>query len=230
MRKWVINIEFSRVGKHTIKCTITEDEIHDLGYSVEEIVTNGERTQEFMNHIFDMAEEEFETKFDMGVKTVQVEFHSDHTLSLTFSEHPFAGGMMEHLKDIVNGIMNSIPQQKWEEMQKQSKEKSGGEPKEEPVPTDILVMLKFADLDTVIRFAKQVPDHLVPVNALYKDDQAYYLSMDMSDFKDQDAKCLSILTDEYVTDIQVGRERLAHLKEMTTTLLGEKAIESLKQL
>ena len=49
-------MEFSRVGKHTIKCVISEDEIVELGFTLEEIIGNGERTQEFMNQIFDLAE------------------------------------------------------------------------------------------------------------------------------------------------------------------------------
>lgn len=53
-------MEFSRIGEHTIKCVISEEEIYDLGYTMDEIMSNGERTQEFMNQIFDMASEEFE--------------------------------------------------------------------------------------------------------------------------------------------------------------------------
>ena len=48
-------MEFSRIGEHTIKCVISEEEIYDLGYTMDEIMSNGERTQEFMNQIFDMA-------------------------------------------------------------------------------------------------------------------------------------------------------------------------------
>ena len=108
-------MQFSRVGKHTIRCVISEQEILDMGYTMEEIMSNGERTQEFVNQIFDMAEQRFEMKFDMGIKTVRADFLSDHTLALTFSEHPGSDEMMEHLKDIVNGLINSIPQQKnWE--------------------------------------------------------------------------------------------------------------------
>ena len=77
-------MEFSRVGQHTIKCVISEEEIMELGFSMDEIMGNGERTQAFMNQIFDMAEKEFETKFDMGIKTVRADFLPDHTLSLTF--------------------------------------------------------------------------------------------------------------------------------------------------
>ena len=107
-------MEFSRIGKHTIRCVISEDEISDLGFTLEEIMSNGERTQEFMNQIFDLAEQRFETKFDLGIKTVRADFMSDHTLSLTFSEHPGAEAMLEHLKDIVHGLVNSIPQQQAE--------------------------------------------------------------------------------------------------------------------
>ena len=77
-------MKFSRIGEHTIKCVISEEEIYDLGFTMEEIMSNGERTQEFMNQIFDMAEQEFEMKFDFGVKTVRADFLSNHTLSLTF--------------------------------------------------------------------------------------------------------------------------------------------------
>ena len=52
-------MEFSRDGKHTIRCVISEDEILELGFTIDEIVSNGARTQEFMNQIFDMAEQEF---------------------------------------------------------------------------------------------------------------------------------------------------------------------------
>lgn len=101
-------MEFSRIGEHTIKCVISEEEIYDLGYTMDEIMSNGERTQEFMNQIFDMASEEFGTDFNSGIKTVRADFLADHTLSLTFSEHPATEGMMEHLKDIVNGLLNSL--------------------------------------------------------------------------------------------------------------------------
>ena len=44
-------MEFSRIGEHTIKCVISEEEIYDLGYTMDEIMSNGERTQEFMNQM-----------------------------------------------------------------------------------------------------------------------------------------------------------------------------------
>lgn len=218
-------MKFSRIGKHTIRCVISEQEIIDLGYTLEEIMSNGERTQEFMNEIFDLAEQRFETKFELGIKTVRADFMSDHTLSLTFSEHPGSDEMMEHLKDIVNGLMNSIPQQKWAEI---SEAKKAGEDTEEIVR--VIVTVVFPELDVLIRFAKQVTLGQVPPSALYKYKDDYILIFDLSDVSEGDVKVLSALTDEYASDIQVGAERRAFIEEHGKVLLRERAVESLREL
>ncbi|MCM1282533.1 MAG: adaptor protein MecA [Muribaculaceae bacterium] len=215
-------MEFSRIGKHTIRCVISEEEISDLGYTLDEIMSNGERTQEFMNQIFDLAEQQFETKFELGVKTVRADFMSDHTLSLTFSEHPGAEGMMEHLKDIVNSLLNAIPQQKWEEIQAA---RDGAQDEE----VRVLVTLVFPDMDTLIRFARQAVSMEVP-NALYKYRNAYYLIVDFSHMEEDEVRRLSSLTDEYAMDLLVGAERKAYIEEHGERIIESSAIETLRQL
>lgn len=218
-------MEFSRMGKHTIKCVITEEEIFDMGYTLDEIMSNGERTQEFMNNIFDLAEQEFQTKFDMGIKTVRADFLPDHTLSLTFSEHPAGNGMMEHLKDIVNGLLNSIPSEKWEEISKRNEAEQNQDD-----PVKVIVLFKFNEMDTVIRFSKQVTLNELPENALYKYNNEFYLFMDLSDCTENQVMKLSMTTDEYANDIQVGPERKAFMDEHAEIILRENAIENLRQL
>ncbi len=219
-------MKFSRIGKHTIRCVITEQEITDLGYTLEEIMSNGERTQEFMNQIFDLAEQRFETKFELGIKTVRADFMSDHTLSLTFSEHPGSDEMMEHLKDIVNGLINSIPQQKWEEISEAKQQAAKAE--EEIIR--VIVTLVFPELDTLIQFAKRIVLEAYPPSKLYKYKNQYMLILDMSDMPETEVKTLSNLTDEYATDILVGAERKAFIEEHGKMILEENAIESLRQL
>ncbi len=217
-------MKFSRIGKHTIRCVISEDEITDLGYTMEEIMSNGERTQEFMNEIFDLAEQRFETKFELGVKTVRADFLPDHTLSLTFSEHPGSEGMMEHLKDIVNGLLNSIPQQKWDEINEAKKQQ------EDADFARVFVLLVFDDMDTIIRFAKQVPFKVCPPNALYKLDETYYMIMDLSNQLESDVRRLSAVTDEYVSDLLVGAQKKAFMEEHGKLILSDAAIEQLRSL
>ena len=217
-------MKFSRIGKHTIRCVISEEEITDLGYTLEEIMSNGERTQEFMNEIFDIAEQRFETKFELGVKTVRADFLPDHTLSLTFSEHPGSEEMMEHLKDIVNGLLSSIPQQKWNEISEAKKQQ------EEDETARVFVMLVFEDMNTIIRFAKQFPFAECPPNALYKLDDTYFIIMDLSNQLEADVRKLSAVTDEYVSNLLVGTERKAFIEEHGSAILKDRAIEQLREL
>jgi len=222
-------MEFSRDGK-TIRCVISEEEIEELGYTIDDIISNGARTQEFMNQIFDMAEEEFQTKFDLGIKAVRADILPDHTISLTFSEHPGSEGMMEHIKDIVNGLLNTIPKQKWDEIKaiKENGNKSGDD--ESVHPPKIIVLFAFEDLDILIRYAKNVQVEQMPFNQLYKLDNIYFLMIDMTDCEELEVKRLSALTDEYATDIFVGAEKRAFIYEHGKPILTERALEQLKEI
>lgn len=225
-------MEFSREGEHIIRCVITEEEIEELGYTIDDIISNGVRTQEFMNRIFDMAERELDTKLDMGVKSVRADIMPDHTISLTFSEHPGSEGMMEHIKDIVSGLLNTIPKQKWDEI-KAIKENDTVSQKEETSTEGslkIIVLFAFEDLDILIRYAKQVRMQSLPMNQLYKFDGVYFLMIDMTDCEEQEVKSLSALTDEYATDIFVGSEKRAFIYEHGTEILKEQAIEQLRKI
>lgn len=240
-------MEFSRMGKHTIKCKITEDEIFDMGYTLDEIMSNGSRTQEFMNNIFELAEKEFQTKFELGMKTVRADFLSDHTLTLTFSEHPVSGSdMMEHLKDIVSGLLNSIPQAKWDEInqkkaalgagisenvtQENAAQVSGNMADGEVQPVEVFVLIKFLDMENVIRFSKQIPFEGLPQNNLYKYNGEFYLFIDLSDSTEQEVLKLSMLTDEYANDIEVGAQRVAFMEEHAELIIEACAIEELREL
>jgi adapter protein MecA 1/2 len=224
-------MRFSRIGEHTIKCVISEEEIGDLGFTLDEIMSNGERTQEFMNHIFDLAEQEFQTKFDMGVKTVRADFMSDHTLTLTFSEHPGSAGMMEHLKDIVNGLLNSIPKEKWESLQGGGPVNAlTGQTAEDGEPVRVIAQFVFHDMEILARFAKLVEMEELPWNALYRYRDEYRLMIDLSGCDEEEVKRLSSLTDEYADDICVGADRRAFILEHGKPILKERAIEQLKEL
>lgn len=225
-------MEFQRVGEHTIKCVISEDEIYNLGFTLEEIMSNGERTQEFMNHIFDLAEQEFQTKFDMGIKTVRADFLPNHTLSLTFSEHPGAEGMVEHLKDIVNGLLSSIPKEKMEELAKAKREeKALKEPEKEwDMEVPVIALFTFQDMDTLCSFSRKVDLVEIPENTLYKYKGKYIIVINLTDQTEEDVLRLSMLTDEYASDIQVGPERRAFLEEHAKCILKNQAIEQLRQI
>ena len=225
-------MEFSREGNNVIRCVISEEEIEELGYTIDDIISNGARTQQFMNEIFDMAEQEFNTKFELGIKSVRADILPDHTISLTFSEHPGAEGVMDHIKDIVNGLLNTIPKQKWDEI-KAIKDK-GAEVTESLSESDknlkIIVLFAFEDLDTLMRYAKQVQMEELPFNQLYKLDGIYFLMVDMTGCREDEVKRLSALTDEYAADVFVGAEKRAFIYEHGKELIKERALETLREI
>ena len=217
-------MEFSRDGNNIIRCVISEEEIEELGYTIDDIISNGRRTQQFMNQIFDLAEQEFDTKFELGIKSVRADILPDHTISLTFSEHPGTEGVMDQLKDIMNGLFGSVSKQKLEELTSVSKQEESGQ------PAKIVVLFAFEELDTLMRYAKQVKVEDVPFNQLYKFDGIYFLMMDMTDSKEEDVRKLSALTDEYAADIFVGAEKRAFIYEHGTEIIKERAIEQLREI
>lgn len=217
-------MEFRRDEKNRIRCTITEEEIEELGYSIEEIVSNGARAQEFMNRIFDMAEDELQIKFEKGIKTVKADLMPDHTMSLTFSEHPASESILDHIKEIVNGLAGALPQPKGNEPAAVPEAKTEGHgPK-------IIVLVAFEEMDTMIRFAKQVPEEYLPYNELYKFEGTYFLMMDLADGQEENVKKLSAIIDEYATDFFVGSEKRAFIYEHGKVMIQEKAIEFLRRI
>lgn len=224
-------MEFSRDGEHTIRCVITEEEIEELGYTIDDIISNGERTQEFMNCIFDMAEQKLQIKFETGIKTVHADILPNHTVSLTFSEHMGTENVMEHIKDILNGLLSTIPKEKWDEikaMKNQDISKISKMTENEERAFRIIVLFLFEDLEILMRYAKQVRIEHIPYNQLYKFENAYFLMIDMTDCKEEEVRCLSALTDEYAADIFVGADKRAFIYEHGTPIIKERAIEQLK--
>jgi len=216
-------MEFSREGNN-IRCVITEEEIEELGYTIDDIISNGVRTQQFMNQIFDLAEQEFDTKFDIGIKSVRADIMPDHTISLTFSEHPGTEGVMDHIKDIVNGLLNTIPKQKWDEI------KTGSTEVDSKQPLKIIVLFAFEELDVLMRYAKQVKVENIPFNQLYKFDGIYFLMLDVTESSETDVKKLSALTDEYAADVFVGAEKRAFIYEHGKEIIKERALEQLREI
>ena len=225
-------MEFSRDGENIIRCVISEEEIEELGFTIDDIISNGTRTQQFMNQIFDMAEQEFNTKFELGIKSVRADILPDHTISLTFSEHPGTEGVMDHIKDIVNGLLNTIPKQKWDEIKSIKEKKTESEKSTEVKidPQKIVVLFAFEEMDVLMRYAKQVKVEEIPFNQLYKFDGVYFLLLDVTKSTEEDVRSLSALTDEYAADVFVGSEKRAFIYEHGTEIIKEQAIEMLRSI
>ena len=220
-------MEFSRIGKHTVKCVISEQEILDLGYTLDDIMSNGKRTQEFMNHIFDLAEQKFQMNFEMGVRAVRADFLPNRSVAFTFSENnQNEGSIADRLKDLVGSLIESLIPAKKEEAENTDSITDF----KMPEGVKIMVMFLFEEMDILNRFAKLVSGSFIPCNALYKFEDTYFLLMDLTDSTEEDVKRLSCLVDEYASDIVVGADKMAFIEEHGLPIIKEQAIETLSKL
>ncbi len=215
-------MKFSRVNESTVQCIITEDEILELGYTMDELLSNGTRTQEFMNHIMELAEEEVDFKRGNGMKTVRADIRSDHTVSLLISDRNISteDGVKNFVKDVVSELMKQMPK---------PAELAAKAAKPEVTPS-IVALFAFEDLDTLMRYAKQVKEDTLPENKLYKFEDCYFLIMDMTACTEVQVRRLSALTDEYSADVFVGTEKRAFIEEHGQLILAEYALEQLRTI
>lgn len=149
---------------------------------------------------------------------------ADHTLSLTFSEHPATEGMMEHLKDIVNGLLNSLPA----EAAENEKIKKAGQLQK--AGYGVCCNVHFEKFDVAVRFAKMIKGLPMPFSQLFKFEGEYFMSMDLSGYDEHELEKMSVIADEYADDIIAGADKRAFLMEHAKVILDDKAIESLAQL
>ncbi len=226
-------MEFSRIGTHTIRCVITEEEIKDLGYTIDDILGNAERTQEFMNRIFDLAEDQFGMKFEMGVRTVRADFLPDHTISLTFSENQAqqrVNDLMGHLLDYVNEMIGVSKEKLAELKELANKEKKESAMSEAAPTASIIVLLQFLSMDVLCRYAKNIKIDRIPASKLFKYKEKYYLLLDMNEYSEDEILALSVLTDEYASNLLLGADKYAFMKEHAELIIEDQAIETLKAL
>ena len=132
---------------------------------------------------------------------------------------------MEHLKDIVNGLINSLPP----EAVKQSTEKNT---KKQIKKQDMVsvVMFIFEKFDVAVRFAKIIRGLPSAASQFFKFEGEYFMSMDLSGYDEHELEKMSVIADEYADDIIAGADKRAFLMEHAQTILGDNAIESLAQL
>ena len=69
-------MEIERLGENKIRCALSEEEIREMGYNIDEIIGNTEVTQEFMRAVVELVEEQ--GNISMQGRTFAGSQHGDH--------------------------------------------------------------------------------------------------------------------------------------------------------
>ena len=217
-------MEFSRIGTRTIRCIITEEEIANLGYSLDEILSNADKTQDFMNEIFDIAEREMGIQFDVGMKTVRADFLPNHTISLTFTVGDRKQAVTELFEQLVRKIENADFLSSTEEKTDSTK----GDLSEIK-----LMMFTCDSFDRLAMLARAIQQNYPQVDetsALYKLNGTYYIKVDTGDLSEEGYDNLYYIGDELTDHIVLLEGEVVYRMEHGEVVLADHAISALAQL
>ena len=79
-------MEFERIGKNTIQCHMTVEEMNEYGLRIEDFFTNQEKSRDFLEQLVEHAEEEVGYEVENGMVSMQLMRLPDDSLVITFSE------------------------------------------------------------------------------------------------------------------------------------------------
>lgn len=128
-------MEFQRIDKNTVQCRMTEEEMNEYGFEIEDFFSpNQEKSREFLEQIVERAEEEIGYEIEGGLVSMQLMRMPDNSISIIFSDRGSDGiqNMIRQIQnladmidessaeDIVNKLENSAASENMEEFQKKN--------------------------------------------------------------------------------------------------------------
>lgn len=100
-------MEFQRIGKNTVQCHMTMEEMSEYGLGIEDLFTNQDKSRDFLEQLVERAEEEIGYEVEGGMVSMQLMRMPDDSLVITFSDRGEEGiqSMLNHIQNLV-GMMD----------------------------------------------------------------------------------------------------------------------------
>lgn len=234
-----IVMDIKRLNGNQIRCALTEAEIEEMGFSIDDIIGNGEVTQKFMRVVLEKVEEQEAIDTGLLSPMVRAELLPDHSMAITF------GGITEEEKKGMFGkileMMNQMagkrePVAETEQTGQKEPQEVAFEQKLETNEDDTFtestpLALACSSIDDAVRMSKLfLGKEKVPQSELYKMDDMYYLFMDFKGFSKREIKPLAFTAVEYENRRIATATGIAYIKEHGKCILAQDAIADLVQL
>ncbi|XCP85641.1 adaptor protein MecA [Roseburia hominis] len=209
---------FWKVSDTRMNCLITQEEIEILGFHIDELMSNRERTVELLNLLAAKGKEALGMDLQMVVHSFYGAFLPDRSLLLTITCGEAAGdGEVQVLSGEGDFFARLLADRDEEE-----KESAG-----EPISCQIL----FSTIDSVIDFCRIFHEGRPIGSRLYEYDDIYYLMMDFEDTQQGRSDALKVaMAGEFGGVVEEEALSEVFLKEHECCLIGEAAVEKLYEL
>ncbi len=242
-------MEIRRIGENQIRCALTEAEIQEMGFEIDDIIADSEMTQKFMHLVIDKVEAEGDICMDEMSPMVKAELLQDHSMAITF------GGESElsfkSLMETVNHLMSQLNPERVEELRKAGSkerqetiekflddycqslrgEKEEQKEQEKPYPKGIMTCaLLFKDLDDLVDMIRVCFDGKYPASSLYKLEGSYFLLLDFAGFTKRQMRRFAFASVEYDENRLSDNGQLGYVVEHGDCIMKNRALETLMQL
>ena len=164
---------FWKITETKMNCLITQEEIEILGYSMEELMQNHERTKEFLNLLL-----------EKGCEVLNMQVSGDVT--------SFYGALLPD-RSLLLSIACEEEKQKANQLQRVKEELTS-----EDAAECLSYQIVFPELDHMIQFCGAFGAGKAAESRLYENDRMYYLMMDFNNTEEgRDAARSIIVAEEF---------------------------------
>lgn len=252
-------MEIKRVGENKIRCALTENEIRDMGFDIDEIIGNGEATQRFMRVVLKIVEEQENISLENISPMVKAELLSDHSMAITFGGD--SDMSFQQLMSAISDLVSQMTPEKMQEFKSLSKEDRQNvldafldqkkDAQEEDVPEEkleeekkkqaqkkqkkiknrqMVCALRFFDLDEASRMGRACFEEIFPKSSLYRLEGAYYLIMDFSKVPRDEMRAFAFGAVEYDEGRISEIGQISYIREHGDCIVKKEALQTLMAL
>ena len=227
-------MEIKRLNDNRIRCALTENEIEDMGFCIDDIIGNGEITQKFMRVVLERIEAEEDIDTTLLSPMVRAELLPDHSMAITF------GGITEEEKKEMFGklleMMEQMKEKPEENSTKEKKElleseKPNQKEEKEVFPELTDFGLQFMDINHAVQVSKVLlKQERCQKSSFYKMNGAYYLLLNVTGSLKEELRPLIFMGLEYANRSITEPLEMSYIKEHGKCILEKEAISVLRQL
>lgn len=224
-------MEIKRIGENKFRCALTQQEICDLGFDIDEIIENSETTQRFMREVLSLVEEQEHINIEEMSPMVKAELLQNHSMAITFGADSEIS--LKELMNTMSHIMSQIEPERFEEL-REAAEKKNEKKQESSVEKDkeepMICALRFGTFQEMQNMSHVCfPDRL-PKSSLYKIKEKYYLILNFAGFTKEEMRPFAFGAVEYDDGHYSDMAQIAHIMEQGTRIMKSEALEMLMQL
>lgn len=239
-------MKFTKIDENTVRCVISKEEMESYNLELEDFIKKNKKVKDFVELLIDKAGDEVGYEHSNGMMQLQLQPLPKMGLAITFSSREItaeelskeiamslgeeqAGSFFDTLSEPTgkekksNSVeITDIPKKKNARIKKQLKEAE--------IPD--LYICKFRNLQDVVSFCGQVPEHFFARGSVYKDEKnnVFYMVIERARCKMEKYLYVCRMSLEFSDPESGGATRFAFFNEQYTCIIRQNAFSVLRRI